>query len=164
MALAGVAWGAYSLRGRREADPIAATASNFAHSVPLVLAVILAGLPRAHVSPDGVLLALASGTLASRIGYVVWYAALPRLSAVRSAIVQLSVPVLAAIGGVAFLAETVSLRLVVSAMMILGGVGMAVLGRQGLLRFGDVRIPALPRSRPRAQKPGFRENQEEHPP
>ena len=129
---AGAAWGVYSLGGRRGGDAVATNASGFAHAVPLALAAsVLAALTSAvHVSTTGVLLALASGAVASGLGYAVWYAALSGLTATRAAIVQLSVPPLAALGGVAFLGEAVSARLVVASVLILGGIALATLGRQ----------------------------------
>ncbi len=129
MALAGVAWGVYSIRGRRGSDPLLETTGNFVRAVPFALAVSLVMIARHHVSIQGCVLAVASGAVASGIGYVVWYAALRGLSATRAATVQLSVPVLAALGGILFLSEAVSLRLAASAMLILGGVGLALAGR-----------------------------------
>ena len=133
MALAGFAWGVYSLRGRGADNPLAQTTSNFVRSVPLVLAVSVIALPRFHLEWKGALLAIASGAVASGLGYAVWYAALRGLSATRAAVVQLAVPVLAALGGVIFLAETISPRLVLSALMVLGGIGLALVGREKLL-------------------------------
>jgi drug/metabolite transporter (DMT)-like permease len=130
MAGAGVSWGLYSLRGRRSSAPLAATANNFVRSVPLTVAMSLILLPSARLSLRGSALALLSGTLTSGIGYAVWYAALRGLATRHASIVQLSVPVLAAMGGVLFLSEPISLRLLLSACMILGGVGLAVLGRK----------------------------------
>lgn len=126
MALAGVGWGFYSVRGRTTADPLAATAGNFIRSVPIVLAFNLLSLSEFHVTPAGGMLAVASGAIASGIGYAVWYAALRDLTATLAATVQLSVPAIAAAGGVVFLAEDVTPRLVFSSLLILGGVGMAL--------------------------------------
>jgi drug/metabolite transporter (DMT)-like permease len=128
MAAAGIAWGIYSLRGRGSRDPLGDTAGNFARSVPMVTVVLLVTALHAHATLRGVALAAASGALASGLGYAVWYAALRGLTAIRAAVVQLSVPVLAAAGGIAFLGERVTLRLVLSAVLILGGVGLAVAG------------------------------------
>jgi drug/metabolite transporter (DMT)-like permease len=130
MIAAGVAWGAYSLRGRGATRPLAATASNFARAVPPALALSLACLGSAHVSPRGALLAVASGALSSGGGYSLWYAALGGLTATRAAILQLSVPVLAAVGGAALLGETLTPRLAACGTVILGGVALAVLGRR----------------------------------
>jgi drug/metabolite transporter (DMT)-like permease len=125
MAIAGISWGFYSLRGRGAGSPLADTTANFVRAVPLALGISLAMAGRFHVSREGALLAVASGALASGVGYVVWYAALRGLTATRAATVQLSVPVLAAAGGLLFLSERLSLRLVASAIMILGGVALA---------------------------------------
>jgi len=129
MTVAGISWGVYSLRGRSAVNPIAVTTDNFLRSVPLVLGVSLVLLQMIQVSPKGALLAVASGSLASGAGYVIWYAALRGLTTTRAAAVQLSVPVLAALGGVIFLSEQISIRLVISSVTILGGLGLVVLGR-----------------------------------
>lgn len=130
MALAGSAWAVYSLRGRGSADPLADTARNFLRSVlfavPLV-AVMLAGV---DVSTEGVIWAVVSVALASAVGHAVWYAALRHLSATRAATVQLLVPVIAAAGGVLFLSETITLRLLAASVLILGGIRLAVTGRR----------------------------------
>ena len=129
MTVAGIAWGVYSLRGRGSGSPLADTTGNFIRAVPLTLAVLLLSLNGVHLSQTGILLAVLSGAVASGLGYVIWYAALAGLTATRAAIVQLSVPVLAAWGGVAFLAEEVSLRLLLAGVLILGGIALAVVGR-----------------------------------
>ena len=130
MVLAGLAWGVYSLLGRGSRDPLADTAGNFVLAVPLgVLAWFVLpalGGAQAHVTGPGVYLALASGALASGVGYVLWYAALPGLGAGRAATVQLSVPVLAGLGGVVFLAEPLSSRLLLSGAVVLGGIALAL--------------------------------------
>jgi drug/metabolite transporter (DMT)-like permease len=128
MALAGIAWGIYSLRGRRSHNPLADTTSNFARAAILAVSTSLLAIGSARLSFRGVLLAALSGTIASGAGYAIWYAALAGLSAARAATVQLVVPVLAAAGGVAFLGERISLRLVLASIAILGGVGLAVAG------------------------------------
>ncbi|MBP1778377.1 MAG: threonine/homoserine efflux transporter RhtA, partial [candidate division NC10 bacterium] len=120
----------YSLRGRGVADPLGDTAGNFVRTVPLVAGFGLLALQNSRASIEGALLAVVSGALTSGVGYAVWYAALRGLSATRAAVVQLSVPVLAAGGGVAFLSEEISTRLVVAAALILGGVGLALRGRE----------------------------------
>jgi len=129
MITAGIAWGGYSLRGRGSDAPLADTAGNFLYAVPFILSVRLVSLNNFHLSMSGILLAAISGAIASGVGYVIWYAALRGLTATRAAIVQLSVPVLAAWGGVIFLAEHVSLRLMLAGAFILGGVVLAVKGR-----------------------------------
>lgn len=132
MALAGVAWGVYSLRGRGSKTPLADTTSNFVYGVPLAVLVNALMWSQVFITPKGVVLALLSGSLASGVGYVIWYAALKYLTATRAATVQLAVPVLAAAGGVVVLSEQISLRLVIAAVLILGGIGVALLGRKTL--------------------------------
>jgi len=130
MVTAGIAWGFYSLLGRGSAQPVVNTMNNFVRAVPLALGVSLVSVSRLHLSGVGVLLAVLSGAIASGIGYALWYAALKGLTATRAATVQLSVPVLAAVGGIVFLQEAPSLRLMLASLMILGGVGLAVVGRK----------------------------------
>lgn len=128
MTIAGVCWGLYTLRGRGSANPLSVTLGNFVRSVPLMIAGSVVAWPRIHAEPRGILFAVASGALATGLGYVIWYSALPRLSAVRAAVVQLAVPLLAAAGGVLLLSETISFRLVLSAVLVLGGIAMAIVG------------------------------------
>jgi drug/metabolite transporter (DMT)-like permease len=130
MIMAGIAWGVYSLRGRGSGSPLADTAGNFIRAVPFIIIVRLLMLDNVHLSQSGILLAVLSGALASGIGYVIWYTALAGLTATRAAIVQLSVPVLAAWGGIAFLAEDISLRLILSGAFILGGIALAIAARR----------------------------------
>jgi drug/metabolite transporter (DMT)-like permease len=130
MIVAGAAWGAYSLSGRGPGDPMAATAGNFSRSIPFALALFLAFLPHLQITPAGILLAAASGAVASAMGYVVWYAALQGLSATRGAAVQLCVPVIAAAGGVLLLGEVITMRWGFSATAVLGGIGLALSGRR----------------------------------
>ena len=129
---AGAAWGTYSLRGRGAADAVAANAASFARAVPLALATsaVIGLWAGARLTPAGALLALASGGVTSGLGYAVWYAALRGLSATRAAIVQLSVPPLAAFAGVLVLGESVSLRLALASVLILGGIALAIIGHR----------------------------------
>jgi len=129
MATAGIAWGFYSIRGRGSQNPLADTAGNFVYTVPMILVIKLLTLGNAHISTNGVLLAILSGALSSGVGYVIWYAALRGLTTTRAAIVQLSVPVIAAWGGVVFVSEDVSARLLFAGMLILGGIALTVLSR-----------------------------------
>jgi len=139
MAIAGISWGIYSFRGRGTADPLGETASNFVRAVPLALLVSLVAIHDAHTSPRGIALAFASGALASGLGYTVWFAALRGLTAIRASTVQLTVPVFAAAGGVLLLHESVTFRLVLSAALVLGGVGLALAGRARLALAGRAR-------------------------
>jgi drug/metabolite transporter (DMT)-like permease len=129
MALAGFAWGVYSLRGRKSGDPITTTTDNFIRAIPILVVISLIQLGEFRWSTLGVLLAVVSGSITSGVGYVMWYTALRGLTATRAAVVQLAVPVIAAMGGVLFLSETVVARLVIASVMVLGGVGLAVAAR-----------------------------------
>jgi drug/metabolite transporter (DMT)-like permease len=121
----------YSLRGRRAIDPLVATTDNFMRAAPMALAACAFFFRTLELSTRGVLLAVASGALASGVGYVIWYAALRGLSATRAAGVQLTGPVIAAAGGLVLLGEPVTLRLAASAALILGGVALTLGGREG---------------------------------
>lgn len=135
MVLAGMAWGLYSLRGRKLGDPLQTTTANFLWAV-VPGAVLFSAIPgHFHATQAGIFWAVLSGALASGIGYAVWYAALPRLTATRAGTVQLTVPVLTALGGVMFLAETITIRLALASLLVLGGVALAIFGRRK-----DVRI------------------------
>jgi drug/metabolite transporter (DMT)-like permease len=129
MAIAGVAWGVYSLRGRGQADPLSATAGNFLRAAPMALVLSVALLSRSHVEPAGAALAIASGALTSGVGYVIWYAALKGLTAMRAATVQLSVPPIAAFGGVMLLSEAITPRLATASAAILGGIALVLASR-----------------------------------
>jgi drug/metabolite transporter (DMT)-like permease len=126
MITAGMSWGFYSLRGRRAESPLLETAGNFVRAVPLAALVSLATVSRFELRTEGAVLAIASGALTSGLGYVAWYAAIDGLTATRAATVQLAVPAIAAAGGVLLLSEPVTARLIVSAILILGGVGLAL--------------------------------------
>ena len=127
---AGVAWGIYSLRGKGAGDPTKVTAGNFLRAVPIAAALSLLMLNGATLDPAGFWYAVASGALASGIGYAIWYTALPALKATNAATVQLSVPVIAALGGVVFLGEPISLRLASASVAILGGIALVILEKQ----------------------------------
>jgi drug/metabolite transporter (DMT)-like permease len=129
MIAAGIAWGFYSLRGRGATAPLAETAASFVLATPLGLLLLVVGLPEQGPTGSGVLAAVASGALASGGGYAAWYAVLPRLSATRAGTIQLAVPVVTALAGVALLGEQLTLRLFGSAVLILGGVGLALSAR-----------------------------------
>jgi drug/metabolite transporter (DMT)-like permease len=130
MLAAGAAWGVYSLRGRGAGEPTAVTAGNFLRAAALAVPLGLVALPWATVDPAGLLWALCSGALTSGLGYAVWYAALKGLHPTSSASVQLSVPVLTALGGVAFLSEPVTLRLALCSLAILGGIAWVIAGQR----------------------------------
>lgn len=127
---AGVAWGIYSLRGKGAGDPIRVTGGNFLRAVPIAAVLSAMTYQGASLDNTGLLYAVASGALASGIGYAIWYTALPALKATNAATVQLSVPVIAALGGIIFLGETVTLRFVLASVAILGGIALVILEKQ----------------------------------
>jgi drug/metabolite transporter (DMT)-like permease len=130
MLAAGISWGAYSLRGRGCIDPAGDTAGNFVRCVPLSLAASAIFWSNVHFDNLGALYAVLSGAIASGLGYVIWYTALRGLSGTKAAVVQLSVPVIAAFGGILFLGESMTLRLILACVAILGGIGLVVLERR----------------------------------
>ncbi|MBL4852556.1 MAG: DMT family transporter [Gammaproteobacteria bacterium] len=126
MVIAGVAWAGYTLRGRGETQPLLATAGNFVLATGMVILPCLFLLEFEHLSWQGVALALVSGVIASGAGYAIWYAVLPYMTTVRAALVQLSVPVLAAVGGVSFIDEPISARFMLSCVLVLSGIALAI--------------------------------------
>ena len=125
MSIAGMAWGVYSLLGKKASDPVSATAFNFIISIPLVLIFRLFASTPVFVTLKGAAIAALSGIFASGAGYVIWYAALKGLSSTRAAIVQLTVPVITALCGIVFLSEIASSRFLIASFLILSGVGLA---------------------------------------
>jgi drug/metabolite transporter (DMT)-like permease len=140
MLSAGVAWGVYSLRGRGAGDPTRVTAGNFLRAVPFAVVLSLVTLRGVSLDRAGVLYAVSSGALASGLGYAIWYAALPYLKATNAATVQLSVPVIAALGGIVLLDEALSLRLVLSSLAILGGIALVIMRKRPA--FGTAAVAA----------------------
>ncbi|MEQ8858487.1 MAG: DMT family transporter [Pseudomonadales bacterium] len=127
MMVSGLCWGLYSLTGRQTSDPMAATTGNFLLAVPVTIVLCAPQLlTGSTVSAPGLLLATASGALASACGYAVWFAALPHLSSAQGAVVQLTVPVIAAVGGAVLLAEPLSLRLLLASAATLGGIWLVL--------------------------------------
>jgi len=130
MILSGMAWGIYSLRGKSSLHPLSETAFNFLRVIPFVTVLLLFSIDNIQTTPKGIALAIISGALTSGIGYTIWYMALKGLSAIHASIVQLIVPVIAAIGGVLFLSEIITLRLLIASILILGGISIAILTRK----------------------------------
>ena len=130
MLASGVAWGVYSLRGKGAGDATRITAGNFLRAVPMAAAVSLITINGVSLDTAGIGYAIASGALASGIGYSIWYSVLPALKATSASTVQLSVPVIAALGGVLFLGEAVTLRLVLASVAILGGIALVIVNRR----------------------------------
>jgi drug/metabolite transporter (DMT)-like permease len=127
---AGVAWGIYSLRGKGAGDPTKVTAGNFLRAVPIAAALSVLMLNGSSLDTAGFWYAVSSGALASGIGYAIWYTALPALKATNAATIQLSVPVIAALGGIVFLGEPITLRLVLASVAILGGIALVILEKR----------------------------------
>ena len=124
---AGVAWGVYSLRGKREKNPVAETTGNFVRAVPFAAAVSVIFLQWLNLDFAGVIYAMISGAVTSGLGYVLWYSVLPSMRAASAATVQLSVPVLAAAGGILLLGEPLTLRYLLASVAVLGGIALVVL-------------------------------------
>ncbi len=126
MITAGLSWAVYSLRGKGAGDALRVTAGNFVRTVPVALVMSLLFLNSAQVDAAGALYAIASGALTSGIGYAIWYTALPHLKATSAATLQLSVPVIAAVGGILWLGEPLTLRLLLASLAILGGIALVI--------------------------------------
>jgi drug/metabolite transporter (DMT)-like permease len=124
---AGACWGLYSVRGKGARDPTQVTAGNFMRTVPITAALSLVMLENASVDAAGFGYAVASGALTSALGYVLWYSVMPMIKSVTAATVQLSVPVIVAVGGVALLDEPITLRLVLASAAVLGGIGLVII-------------------------------------
>ena len=156
MLAAGFAWGVYSLRGKGGGDPLRVTAGNFLRAVAFAAALSALTLSVASIDVAGIAYAIASGALASGVGYAVWYSALPALKVASAATVQLTVPVIAAIGGMALLGEPPTLRFLIASVAILGGIAL-VIGRR------SVALPETRRSDLSVQEPGRRQPVEKAP-
>lgn len=130
MLAAGAAWGIYSVRGRSAGDPLRVTAGNFLRAIPMSAALSLCLLGSASADSAGVLAALASGALASGLGYAIWYTVLPSLQSTSAAVVQLGAPVLAALGGIVWLGEPLTFRFLLPAIAVLGGIALVTVVRR----------------------------------
>ena len=140
---AGLAWGIYSLRGKAAGDPLRVTAGNFLRAAPIAAALSVVMMNGTALDHAGIGYAVLSGALASGIGYAIWYTALPALKATQASIVQLSVPVIAALGGIAFLGEPLTLRLALASAAILGGIALVILEKPA----AQDTLPAVPADR-----------------
>ena len=126
MLVSGAAWGVYSMFGRGVPDPVAATAGNFMRAVPFTIALSLLALPWFHFDKVGVLYAVLSGALTSALGYVLWYRVLQHMRAMTASTIQLSAPIIAAVGGIMLMGEAVTLNLLIASLMILGGIWLVL--------------------------------------
>jgi drug/metabolite transporter (DMT)-like permease len=129
MTVSGMSWAIYSLRGRGSKNPLMDTTYNFLRTIPFITLLAIFTMPNINYSSQGIILALLSGAITSGVGYTIWYIALRSLSSIQAAVLQLSVSIIAAIGGVIFLSETITSRLVMSAVIVLGGILMVILGK-----------------------------------
>ena len=130
MAAAGGAWGFYTLRGKGSSDPLGDTTGNFIRSVPMIVIASIPFCSQINLSTRGFILAVLSGAIASGVGYTVWYAVLKHHTATRAAVLQLTVPLIAAFGGVLLLSEVMTTRLLIASAMILGGIAMTIFDRR----------------------------------
>ncbi|AWB59500.1 EamA family transporter [Colwellia sp. Arc7-D] len=129
MSISGMAWAFYTLLGRKSKNALNDTAFNFLRTVPFIFILMVFSLDSLHVSSSGIMLAILSGAIASGVGYFVWYIALAGLSVTQAAVLQLFVPIIAALGGVIFTSELITVRLIESSALVLGGILMVILGR-----------------------------------
>ena len=129
MTVAGIAWGIYTLKGQGSKSPLMDTAYNFFRTIPFVVLLAILTFKNISYSSEGILLALLSGGITSGIGYTIWYIVLGGLSSTQAAVLQLTIPVIAALGGVIFVSEAITFRLTISATMVLGGILIVVLGK-----------------------------------
>lgn len=130
MAMSGIAWGFYTLAGRGSKTPLIDTANNFLKTLPFIGLLMLLTLANTQLSNQGIILAIVSGTITSGLGYAIWYAALAGLTVTNAAIIQLSVPIIAALGGVIFSNETINIELITSSLLVLGGVFIVIMGKR----------------------------------
>lgn len=135
MAMSGIAWGFYTLEGKKAGNPIANTANNFIRTLPMIIILVLFTIQQAELSQHGIFLAILSGALTSAIGYALWYIALEALSSIQAGVLQLLVPVIAAMGGVVFSQEYISMHLFISSIIILSGILIVILGKYSAMIF-----------------------------
>lgn len=129
MAISGISWGIYTLRGRNSKNPLMDTTYNFLRTTPFVALLAVFTMQNLNYSLTGIVLALLSGAITSGLGYTIWYIALGGLSSTQAAVIQLSVPIIAAIGGVVFVSEVITARLIIAAAVVLGGILIVILGK-----------------------------------
>jgi drug/metabolite transporter (DMT)-like permease len=129
MALSGIAWGFYTLAGQSSKDSLNETANNFLRTLPFIILLTLFTFDQVQLSKQGILLAVTSGAITSGLGYAIWYSALKELTITHAAIIQLTVPIIATFGGVIFSNEVISIRLISSSILVLGGVLLVISGK-----------------------------------
>lgn len=134
MTLAGIAWGAYTLIGKKAKHPLSDTSYNFLRTTPFVLVLLFISYPYAVYTSTGIWYAILSGGMTSGIGYAIWYLAIKNISTIQAAVIQLLVPIVAALGGVVFVNEAVSVRLIISSVMVLGGILTVILSKHLMIK------------------------------
>ena len=140
MSISGMAWAFYTLLGRKSTNALNDTAFNFLRTSPFIFILMLFSLNSLHISESGFMLAVLSGAIASGVGYFVWYIALAGLSVTQAAVLQLFVPIIAAVGGVIFTSELITVRLIESSALVLGGILMVILGRYYFVQLKAKRV------------------------
>ena len=140
MSISGMAWAFYTLLGRKSTNALNDTAFNFLRTSPFIFILMLFSLNSLHISESGFMLAVLSGAIASGVGYFVWYIALAGLSVTQAAVLQLFVPIIAAVGGVIFTSELITVRLIESSALVLGGILMVILGRYYFVQLTAKRV------------------------
>ncbi len=130
MAVSGIAWGFYTLAGKGSKSPLIDTANNFLRTLPFIALITLLTFDDIQTSSQGIVLAIVSGAVTSGLGYAIWYSALPHLTVTQAAVVQLTVPIIASIGGVLFSNEAITIKLVTSSILVLGGVLVVTIGKR----------------------------------
>tara|TARA_B110000902_G_scaffold267061_1_gene357928 strand:- start:6876 stop:7292 length:417 start_codon:yes stop_codon:yes gene_type:complete len=130
MAGSGIAWAFYTLAGKNSKNPLIDTANNFLRTLPFIAMTMLLTFSEIQISNKGILLAIASGAVMSGLGYAIWYSVLPSLTLTQAAILQLTVPIIAAVGGVLFSNEVITIKLISSSILVLGGVLVVTVGRR----------------------------------
>lgn len=135
MASSGIAWGFYTLAGKGSKTPLLDTSGNFLRTLPFIGLLTVLTFTNTELSNQGIILAIASGTITSGLGYAIWYSALAGLTVTNAAIIQLSVPIIAALGGIIFANESISFVLIISSFLVLGGVLTVIMGKRCIQRF-----------------------------
>ncbi len=133
MTIAGIAWGLYTLKGKESKNPLADTTFNFLRTIPFLIVLLIFTVQNSYYTSEGIILAIISGGVTSGIGYTIWYMAIDGLTKIQTAVVQLLVPIIAAFGGVIFVAEKITFRLSLASTLILGGILIVVLGRKKIM-------------------------------
>jgi len=130
MAISGIAWGLYTLAGTGSKTPLIDTANNFLRTLPFIALLTILTFENIQISNQGIMLAIVSGAVTSGLGYAIWYSALTRLTVIQAATIQLTVPIIAAFGGVLFSNEVITIKLITSSILVLGGILVVIMGKQ----------------------------------